>query len=137
MKKRRIKTSISKGPLIFSLIGFVLSVGVILIFLFTDQPKAIAAVAIVFCAIFAILALIIICDQLFDYVEVKDGYLYSHILFIVKKIRLEKIKEIELKNNVYYFYKKNHLKFTSLNAYDPLAGEIVYEVEKGGAKIKG
>ncbi|HKL84092.1 MAG TPA: hypothetical protein VJZ48_01285 [Bacilli bacterium] len=135
MKKRRIKTSISKGPLIFSLTGFLLSVAIILAFLFTDQPPTLAAVVIVVCSIFIILALIIIFDQIFDYVEIKDGKLHAHILFIHKQINLKKIENITLKNDVYYFYRKDGRKFTSINAFDPLASEIVREVEKGGAKI--
>lgn len=135
MKKRRIKTSLSKGPLIFSLTGFLLSVAIILAFLFTNQPPALAAVVIVVCSIFIILALIIIFDQLFDYVEVKEGKLHAHILFIHKQINLKKIDSITLKNNIYYFYRNDGRKFTSINAFDPLASEIVREVEKGGAKI--
>jgi hypothetical protein len=135
MKKRRIKTSIAKGPLIFSLVGFLLSVAVIIIFIFTEQSPVLGGVVIVICAIFAILALIIIFDQLFDYVEVKDGILHAHIIFIHKQVSIKKINQITSKNDVYFFYLKDGRKFTSINAFDPLANEIVREVEKGGANL--
>lgn len=135
MKIRRIKTSIAKGPLIFSLVGFLLSVAVIIIFIFTEQSPVLGGVVIVICSLFAILALIIIFDQLFDYVEIKDGILHAHILFIHKHVSIKKINQISFKNDAYYFYLKDGRKFTSINAFDPLANEIVREVEKGGANL--
>ncbi len=135
MKQRRIKTSIAKGPLIFSLVGFLLSVAVIIVFIFTEQSPVLGGVVIVICSLFAILALIIIFDQLFDYVEIKNGMLHVHILFIHKRVNIKKINQISFKNDVYYFYLKDGKKFTSINAFDPLANEIVREVEKGGANL--
>ena len=62
--------------------------------------------------------------------------MHSWILFVHRKVPLSKIKEIILFDNGYTFYLKGGKRFATINAIDPLAGEMVRYVEKFGAKYR-
>lgn len=136
LKKPKLKTTYSKGLLIFSLVGLILSIAMILIFALTEQDFAFQLVVYVFCSIFIVVALILILTQLGNYVEANDTYLYSSILFSKKRIKITKIEEIEYKNEIYIVYYKGHRKFATINSFDPNANFIITHLEKKGIKIK-
>ena len=80
------------------------------------------------------MGIILFCSQALVWVEIKDGYFHSWILFIHRKVPLSKIKEIAFYDNGYTFYLKSEKRFAAINSNDPLSGEIVRLVEKAGAK---
>lgn len=133
---KKIRTTIQKGPLIFASVIMTLCVIVIVLCAIFENFSSIALVVYVFCSIFIICAIPIIADQLFHYLEIDGEYLFNHILFVKKKIKISNIKEVVLKNDVYYIFSKNGKKFGSIPNFEPLVGEFLFRFEKKGVLIK-
>jgi hypothetical protein len=135
-KERRIRTSFVKGPLIFASVALICNILVIVLFAIFEPKSSIALVCYIFCSIFIIVSIPILLDQLFHYDEVKGDYLINHVLFVTRKIKISKIDYIIKKDEVFEVYLKNGKKFTSINAYDPMVNDILYYLDKKGAKLK-
>ena len=134
MSNKKLKSSINKKPAIFALIGIVLSTFFIFWFAFSNDALSIRLIIIVFCSIFDIFGIILFCGQALVWVEIKDDYFHSWILFVHRKLPLSKIKEIVCYDNAYTFYLKGGKKFAAINSNDPMAGQIIMSLEKNGAK---
>lgn len=132
----RIRTTIQKGPVIFSSIILALSIIVIVLFAIFDSKSSVALIVYIFCSIFILCAIPILADQLFHYLEIDDEYVTNHILFFKKRIRIKNIKEVILKKDVYLIFTKKGKKFGSFTSFDPLSGEFLFRFEKKGVLIK-
>ena len=81
-----IRTKPIKGLVIFLVIAFLLSTGMIVLFAIRSEEVMVMRVLVfIMCGIFAIGSLVVLFNQLFDYVEVRDDLIIHHILFIKKK----------------------------------------------------
>lgn len=136
LRKPSLKTTFSKPLVIFALIGFILSLGLILAMVFTEQEMGIKVVIYVFCSIFVGVAIVLILTQLGDYVEVKNDVIYSSILFAKRKMKISNIAEISYSKELYTIFDIKGRKFATINSFDPNAENIIMYLEKKGVKVK-
>ena len=111
MKNGKIRTYPIKSLTIFLFICFVVSVGMIVLFALPFMKNELWVIKIlvwVFCGMFAIASLIVLCNQLFFYIEVNSEYFVKHIFFLKKKIKLTEIKRIKNNDGFYEVYQNNH-----------------------------
>ncbi len=134
MSSKRLRTSINKKPAIFAGVAVVLCTFFIFWFSFSNDNFAIRMIIVAFCAVFDALAIILLISQTLVWVEIKDGYIHSWVMFFHKKVQIEKIKYIVYKDNAYLLYLKNEKKFCSINSYDQAARNMLLLLEKNGAK---
>ena len=134
-RERGIKTTFSKGVVIFASICFVCSIGLILLFALTKQEFSISLTVYICCGIFSVISLILLLCQLGNNVEVTNEFLYSRILFVSKRVKISKISEIEYRKEIYYVILKNGTRFASINSFDPMAKQILFELERKGVKV--
>lgn len=132
----KVRTTIQKRPVIFSSIVMSICIITIVLCAIFESYSSIGLVVYVFCSIFIICAIPIIADQLFHYLEIDGEYLINHILFIKKKIKISKIKDVVLRDDFYIIYDKNGKKFGSLPSFDPLIGEFLFRFEKKGIVVR-
>ena len=93
MKNGRIRTYPIKSLTIFLSIAFIVSVGMIVLFSlpFMAKEQWIIRILIwVFCSIFALASGIVLFNQLFYYVEVKEDVFIKHEFLIKKKVKFQK-----------------------------------------------
>ena len=137
MKNGRIRTYPIKSLTIFLAICFVVSVGMIVLFLMPFMQNEILIIRIlvwVFCGLFAIASLIVLCNQLFFFVEVNSEYFIKHIFFIKKKIKLKDIRRIKNNDGFYEVYQENR-KVAVFASNTKESQEIIVFLERNGVKV--
>ena len=130
-KSNEIKTTNSKGLIIFVSIVLALSIGGIVAFIFLDENPILKGFFIIIFAVFAVLAFIVLYDQLFDYVLIKDDYIVSKILLKKKKTKIKNVTKIILSKGSYDIYVKEE-KFCTLSRYDKSTPMMINQFEKHG-----
>lgn len=131
-----LKTTISKGQLIFTLTGLVSSIVVITLLAIFSGTDPLAIVAMIFFGIIALSAIALLFGLLLDYCFIKDGVLYMHYIFKSSKIALKDIGTIVLKDNVYTVYDKYENRIGTFNATANGADKIIIAIDNAGAKLK-
>ena len=137
MKQGKLRTYPIKSLTIFLTVCFVVSVAMIVLFslpFMKSEQWVIRILIWVFCGIFAVASLIVLCNQLFFYIEVKDGYFIKHIFFFKKKILLKNITKIKNKDG-FYDVMVNGNKFASFAGNTQQAQQIIVFLERNGVKI--
>ena len=130
-KSNEIKTTNSKGLIIFVSIVLALSIGGIVAFIFLDENPILKGFFIIIFAVFAVLAFIVLYDQLFDYVLIKDDYIVSKFLLKKKKTKIKNVTKIILSKGSYDIYVKEE-KFCTLSRYDKSTPMMINQFEKHG-----
>ena len=130
----KYRTKPIKGLLIFLPIVIVFSVGAILLFVLTKQELVFSIMVYIFCGAFILLSLIILLDQLFHYTELRGDVLINHIIFARKKIKVEKITKIILKDEMYFIF-VGQKQFCVISTRIRGANEIIVALERKGKSV--
>ena len=131
----KYRTKPIKGLLIFLPIVIVFSAGAILLFALTKQELVFSIMVYIFCGAFILLSLIILLDQLFHYTELRGDILINQILFIRKKIKVEKITKIILKDEMYFIF-VGQKQFCVISTRIRGANEIIVALERKGKSVR-
>lgn len=137
MKNGKIRTYPIKSLTIFLSICFVVSVGMIVLFSlpFMAKEQWIIRILIwVFCSIFALASGIVLFNQLFYYVEVKEDVFIKHEFLIKKKVKFQNIQRIKNVDGFYEIYVNNR-RFASFTANTFEAQQMIVYMEKNKVKI--
>ena len=137
MKNGKIRTYPIKSLTIFLTICFVVSVGMLVLFSLPFMQSEMWVIKIliwVFCGIFALASGIVLCNQLFFYIEVTSEYFAKHIFFIKKKIKLKDIQKVK-NTDGFYEVMQNNKRFASFASNTKESQEIIVFLERNGVKI--
>lgn len=141
MKKDKdfiIRTYPVKGLVIFLsiVIGVCLLVGVGNYFLIKDI-LALQIVIWIFCGVFLILSLIVLLKEaiVYIYFDEKAKEIVIQDFLHKKKIRLDELRRVEVKDGFYIFFKGNK-EFYRMGTERTGANNLVVALEKNGANIK-
>ena len=130
----KYRTRPIKDLLIFLPIVIVLSAGAILLFALTKQELVFSIMVYIFCGAFILLSLIILLDQLFHYTELRGDVLINQIIFVRKKIKVEKITKIILKDEMYFIFVEQK-QFCVISTRIRGANEIIVALERKGKSV--
>ena len=130
----KYRTKPIKGLLIFLPIVIVFSIGAILLFALTKQELVFSIMVYIFCGAFILLSLIILLDQLFHYTELRGDVLINQIIFVRKKIKVEKITKIILKDEMYFIF-VGQKQFCVISTRIRGANEIIVALERKGKSV--
>lgn len=131
----KYRTKPIKGLLIFLPIVIVFSAGAILLFALTKQELVFSIMVYIFCGAFILLSLIILLDQLFHYTELRGDVLINQIIFVRKKIKVEKITKIILKDEMYFIF-VGQKQFCVISTRIRGANEIIVALERKGKSVR-
>ena len=136
MKQQRLRTYPIKSLTIFLSICFVVSVAMIILFIFLKNEMMLIRVLIwIFCGLFAGASLIVLINQLFFYVSVDENYFYKHFIFGKERIPLNKIDKIVNREGFYDIYVRGS-KFTSFASDTNQSRLIIMFLEEHKVKIE-
>lgn len=130
----KYRTKPIKGLLIFLPIVIIFSIGAILLFALTKQELVFSIMVYIFCGAFILLSLIILLDQLFHYTELRGDVLINQIIFVRKKIKVEKITKIILKDEMYFIF-VGQKQFCVISTRIRGANEIIVALERKGKSV--
>lgn len=136
MKKDVIRTKISKGPLIFTISGIMVSILIILLIIFLGSSDAFNIVVCIFMAIIALSGIILLFGELLDYAFIKDDELVMVYLFNKQKIKINDIGLMSLKEGVYIIFNKKNEKVGTINALLDGIDLLVITLDKKGVTIR-
>ena len=131
----KYRTKPIKGLLIFLPIVIAFSTGAILLFALTKQELVFSIMVYIFCGAFILLSLIILLDQLFHYTELRGDVLINQIIFVRKKIKVEKITKIILKDEMYFIF-VGQKQFCVISTRIKGGNEIIVALERQGVTMK-
>ena len=134
-KKGYLSTKISKGPLIFTLIGLLSSAIVITLIAIFGKGQALAITAIVFFSIILIAAIALLIGELFDYAYIKDDFLYMIYIFKRSKIKISDIGKIKYEKDIYIVFDKDNNKIGTINALAPGNDQIIIYLDQHGVRL--
>lgn len=133
--KTRIRTYPIKGLLIFLIITFVVSLAAVIYFIIAQDDVFVVRLLVwIFCGAFTIISLIVMCDQIFNYIEVRDEKFISHKFLSKKIVDINNIQRIRNEDNVFNVYVDNQ-KITSFYSYSKEAQEILVYLDKMHVQI--
>lgn len=127
-KSKRIRTSISLFPLIFSLIILVFAGTFLFVYGFIVENSTAKFVIISFVGAFTLLDIIVVLYSLFDCVIYKNNVIYHKFIITIKKSKKENIKKVIKKDENYIFYNNKGKKICVLNEYDKKTHQILNEL---------
>jgi hypothetical protein len=133
--RSKIRTLPIKGLLIFLPIVIISSIGMILLFAFTKQNLLMSILVYIFCGAFAALGLALLLDQLFHYTMIDDDVLINQIIFVRKKIKVEQITKIILKDEMYLIF-VGKKQFAVISTRVRGGNEIILALERQGKSVK-
>lgn len=131
----KFRTKPIKGLVIFLPIVILLSAGAIVLFALTDQNFVFSLLVYIFCGAFVILSLILLLDQLFHYTELRGDELINQIIFVRKKVKIEKISKIILKDEMYFIF-VGKKQFCIMSTRVRGASEIIVALERKGKSVR-
>ncbi|HNX15930.1 MAG TPA: hypothetical protein PKO28_00935 [Bacilli bacterium] len=134
MKKQKLRTYPIRGLLIFLLLDIVLSLAALGYFIWDRSTLLISILVYIFCGLFALIGLIVLADQLFHYVEVKDNRLINHIFWNKKVLPFEKIHKVMLVDEMYLIYSKKK-RFCIMPSHIRGSNEIILYLESHGISL--
>ena len=130
----KYRTKPIKGLLIFLPIVIIFSIGAILLFALTKQELVFSIMVYIFCGAFILLSLIILLDQLFHYTELRGDDLINQMIVARKKIKVEKITKIILKDEMYFIF-VGQKQFCVISTRIRGANEIIVALERKGKSV--
>jgi hypothetical protein len=134
MKKKKLRTYPIKGLLIFLAVDIVVSLAVLGYFIYDRSVIIIAILVYIFAGLFSVIGIVVLLDQLFHYVEVKNNCLINRILFLKKVLPFEKIKKIVLVDEMYIIYSKKK-RFCVMPSHIKGSNEIILYLESHGVSL--
>lgn len=134
MKKKKLRTYPIKGLLIFLAVEIVVSLAVLGYFIYDRSVIIIAILVYIFAGLFSVIGIVVLLDQLFHYVEVKNNCLINRILFLKKVLPFEKIKKIVLVDEMYIIYSKKK-RFCVMPSHIKGSNEIILYLESHGVSL--
>lgn len=130
--KYDIKTKITKGPLIFTIVGLSLSVvAIVLLAIFANQ-EVLGIAAIVFMSVIAMAAIGVLFGILLDYAYIIGDELTMVYIFKKKTVKIKDIKTMILKNGVYTVLDKEDNKLGTINSMNVDADKLLLLLERRG-----
>ena len=130
--KYDVKTKITKGPLIFTLVGLSLSVlAIVLLAIFANQ-EVLGIAAIVFMSVIALAAIGVLFGILLDYAYVINDELTMVYIFKKKTVKIKDIKTMILKKGVYTVFDKEENKLGTINSMNVDADKLILLLERRG-----
>lgn len=130
--KYDVKTKITKGPLIFTLVGLSLSVlAIVLLAIFANQ-EVLGIAAIVFMIVIALAAIGVLFGILLDYAYVINDELTMVYIFKKKTVKIKDIKTMILKKGVYTVFDKEENKLGTINSMNVDADKLILLLERRG-----
>lgn len=134
MNKNKLRTKPIKGLIFFLVIVIILSLACLIYFIIDRSVLVLSIAVYVFCGIFFVLGLIVLCDQLFHYVEIKNDRITNRFLWISHSYPLKKIQKLVLNEEIYYVYVKGR-KVCSLPSRIKGSNEIIIYLEQHGIHL--
>ena len=131
----RYRTKPIKGLMIFLPIVIVASTAMILLFALTKQNLVFSILVYIFCGSFAVLSLAMLIDQLFHYTELRGDILINQIIFVRKKVNVENISKIILKDEMYLVF-VGKKQFCVISTRVSGGNEIIVALERQGVRMK-
>lgn len=130
--KYDIKTKVTKGPLIFTIVGLSLSIlAIVLLAIFANQ-EVLGIAAIVFMSVIAMAAIGVLFGILLDYAYVVGDELTMVYIFKKKTVKIKDIKTMVLKNGVYTVFDKEDNKLGTINSMNIDADKLLLLLERRG-----
>ena len=133
--EERYRTYPSKGFVIALIVTFVVSIAMFIGFIFIQESLWFKVFVMIFFGIFIVGSLIVLLDQTTHYVEVSGNDFIKHLLFIKKKISIDDIVKIELKNGFFEVYVKDK-KFTYFSSDTNDGKKIIKYLDSKRVNIK-
>lgn len=134
MKKQKLRTYPIKGLVIFLIVDIVISLATLGYFIWDRSNLLIAILVYIFGGLFAIIGIVVLLDQLFHYVEVKNDCLINRILWIKNVLPFDKIKKVILIDEMYIIYSKKK-RFCSMPSHIQGSNEIILYLERKGISL--
>ena len=136
MKKEILRTYPIKSLTIFLAISFVVSLAMLILFIFLkDEPWVIRILVFICCGLFVFASGFMLINQLLFYVGVDEENLYKHAFFARHVIPLKKIDQIVNKDGFYSVYVQGKkICYFATNTKE--GSEIIVFLEKKGVKIE-
>ena len=129
-----IKTKASRGLIIFSSIMLLTSLAFFIAFIIINENVIVKAVILIMTGLFSIVSALVLFDQLFDYVLLKDGKIISRFFFSKKVANISDITSIRATKDTYEVLVKER-KFCTLSLYAPETQKMFFQFEKYGVDI--
>ena len=134
-KKNRIRTYPIKSLTIFLSVAFVVSLSMVILFIFLkNEPWLIRVLIFIFCGLFTIASAIVLVYQLMFYVAVDDEYFYRYAFLTPSRIPLKKIDRINNRDGFYEVY-VNGKKLATFAGNTVEGQQIIVFLERKGVKI--
>ena len=133
----RIRTYPIKSLVIFLSICFVVSTGMLVLFALPFMQSEMWVIKIlvwVLCSVFSLASLVVLIQQLFFYIEVRDEVFIKHFIFGSHKIPFKQIEHISNANGFYTIYVKGK-RIVSFATNTTEGTEMIVYLEKHGVKI--
>ena len=130
----KIRSSRSKGLIIFLLIMIVTTASFIVLIAFIEKASAFAILGYIMCGAFFLVAFFLLISAVFDYVEVNGEEITTQTWFIKKKTKITSISKIVHEKNFYVLYVGDKV-FTNLNDRDPETQKMLFRFEKFGIDL--
>ncbi len=136
MKKELIRTYPIKSLTIFLAISFVVSLTMLILFIFLkDEPWVIRILVFVCCGLFVFASGFMLVNQLCFYTAVDEEHLIKHFIFGKHTIPLRKIEKITNSDGFYTVFVQGK-KITTFATNTKEGTEIIVFLEKKGVKIE-
>lgn len=129
-----IRTSRSKGLIIFLSVMFLTTAAFIVLIAIFEKGSAFGILGYIMCGIFNLISLFLLLSAITDFVEVKGNNITTQTLFVRKKAQVSHISKIVHDKNFYVIYIKDKV-FTSLNDRDPETQKMLFQFEKQGINL--
>ena len=134
-KKNRIRTYPIKSLTIFLSVAFVVSLAMVILFIFLKHEEWIIRILIfIFCGLFTIASAIVLVHQTMFYVAVDDEYFYRYAFLTPTRISLSKIDKV-INNDGFYIIVVNGKKMASFAGNTKEGQQIIVFLERKGVKI--
>ena len=132
----RIRTYPIKSLTIFLSICFVVSLAMVILFIFLNkEPWLIRILIFIFCGLFAVASGIVLIYQTMFYVAVDDKYFYRYVLLTPNAIAFNHIEKVFNRDGVYEIYVKGK-RVASFAGNTTEGQQIIVFLEKKGVKIE-
>lgn len=131
-----IRTYPIKSLTIFLAICFVVSLTMVILFIFlTKEEWVIRILIFIFCGLFTVASGIVLCYQLFFHVGVDEENFYRYALFTSHRIPYKKIEKVMNMDGFYVIYVSGK-KIASFAGNTKEGQQIILFLEKKGVKIE-
>ncbi|MFA7032504.1 MAG: hypothetical protein WC201_02975 [Bacilli bacterium] len=134
MSEKKLRTQPIKGLIIFLIIDITISMIALGYFIYDVSNLFISILVYIFGGMFFIIGVVVLLDQLFHYVEVKNDSLVNHILWKKYVLPFEKIKRVILVDEMYHVYSKKK-RFCVMPSHVRGSNEIIIYLERQGISL--